>query len=705
MTEDLSFSLLLNDIEPAKSTTDNSQPYREAFSTLAESTPDTISRYDRNCLRTYANPAFVHLSKMPMEALLGKKPCHYISTPQMLAYEAKLQEVLHSGKPTAFETHWMAANGEQVYQHVRVVPEFDQHGRIMSVLTIARDISTLKKTERRLEEAEAMALLGHWQMNYLLDKLSLSAEFCRLFGKPRNWSPRPNEIIAMFARVDRGRVIGSIRQAYASRAAELTLDYSIEAGQRRLHLHSCLRIEYAEDGTPLQLLGTAQDVSELKAYQQQLHTLAFYDALTGLPNRKLLVDRLQQAMVQADCCGRQVIVMILDLDNFKMVNDTVGHDAGDELLRETAQHLQRSVRNCDTVARLGGDEFALILSEVANDANLDKIGYLLLQTISGAYRIKGREVFVSGSLGLARYPADGDSIAALLQYAESAMYHAKEQGRDNIQFYSPRLTRQTTQRLALAASLRHAQRNGELELYYQPQIELSSGQLIGAEALLRWKHPQEGWVPPDRFIPIAEETGLIVGIGEWVLYSACRSVAAWNSDRRSSPPLKIGVNLSPRQFKMNDLLASIRSILQATGCHANWLELEITEGMLLENSIAVRETLEQLRAMGLSIAIDDFGTGYSALSYLNRFPIETLKIDRSFIRDIDSNRDSAELVKAIISMAHSLHLKLVAEGVEDLTQEAFLRRHVCHSGQGYLYGKPIPREAFERLLFDEDNRP
>lgn len=612
MTEDFPFPVPLNGIEPANPAVDNSQLYREVFSILAENTSDTISRYDRNCLRTYANAAFVHLSEMPMEALLGKKPSHYISTPEMLAYEARLLEVLHNGQPTAIEIHWMTANGEQIDQHVRVVPEFDQHGQIMSVLTIGLDISTLKKTERHLEEAE--------------------------------------------------------------------------------------------DGAPLHLLGTAHDVSELKACQQQLHTLAFYDVLTGLPNRKLLIDRLQQALVQADCRGRQVIVMVLDLDNFKMVNDTVGHAGGDELLRETAQRLQRSVRNCDTVARLGGDEFAMILSEVTNDANLDKIGYLLLQTISGAYRIKGREVFVSGSLGIARYPADGDGIAELLQYAESAMYHAKEQGRDNFQFYSPRLTRQTTQRLTLAASLRHAQRNGELELYYQPQIELSSGRLIGAEALLRWKHPQDGWVPPDRFIPIAEETGLIVGIGEWVLYSACRSAAAWNRNRRSSRPLKIGVNLSPRQFKMNDLLASIRSILRATGCDANWLELEITEGMLLENSIAVRETLEQLRAMGLSIAIDDFGTGYSALSYLSRFPVETLKIDRSFIHDIDNNREGAELVKAIISMAHSLHLKLVAEGVENLAQESFLQYHGCHSGQGYLYGKPIPREAFERLLLDEANR-
>ncbi|WP_187806029.1 EAL domain-containing protein [Aquipseudomonas alcaligenes] len=797
---------------------------KQAFRTLAEHTPDTIVRYDRNCLRIYANPAFARLAGLPVAALLGKKPSHYSNHPELRAYEATLLGVVHSGQarehiltwqnpsgrlyishihfvpertadgevatvlavgrditeqrqskealqireqefrtlvenspdviirfnhegqriycnpayerlfdiqphevigttmpqrshlskkladrvheevldilrkgiPTTIEISWTKANGEEVSQHVRGVPEFDQHGQAIGVLAIARDISGLKTAERRLEEAEAMAHLGHLRMDFRLNKLTLSAEFCRLFGKPRSWSPRLEEVISILAPEERSQIIERTRWAYANRIEELELDYCIDSGQRRLHLHSYLHIEYSEDGTPLQLLGTAQDVSELRVYQQRLHSLAFYDTLTGLPNRELFNDRLHQALAQADRHGGQLAVMILDLDNFKMVNDTLGHSAGDELLRETAKRLQSSVRNSDTVARLGGDEFALILSGPASDADLGEISCKLLQAISGAYWIKGRELFVSGSIGIARYPSDGENITELQQYADSAMYHAKEQGRNNFQFYLPQFTQQTTDRLALTASLRHAQHNGELELYYQPQIDLSNGRLIGAEALLRWNHPQQGLVTPDRFIPIAEETGLIIGIGEWVLHSACRSAAAWNRDAQDT--LKVAVNLSPRQFKMNDLPASLRTILQATGCAPDWLELEITEGLLLDNSITVRESLEQLRAMGLSIAIDDFGTGYSALGYLKRFPVETLKIDRSFISDIDHNSDSAELVKAIISMAHSLRLKLVAEGVEESSQEVILKNYGCHNAQGYLYGKPMPQKAFEHLL-------
>jgi len=799
---------------------------RQEFRTLAEHTPDTIARYDRNCLRVYANPAFARLAKMPVAALLGKKPSHYFRTPELLGYENKLLEVLRSGQadeyelawqsadrliishirivperspsgavrsvlavgrdiseqrrtqealriraqefrtlaenspdvivrfdragrrtycnptyeqlygiarqdvmgttmlekgylpeelatryhegilkilqsgaPTDFETSWVKANGEQVFQHLRAVPEFDQHGEITSVLTIARDISALKATEQRLEGAEALARLGHWRLDCRLDKLSLSAELCRLLGKPRHWSPQQDEIIGMLANEDRSRVIDSFRRTIANRTTDLALDYRIETGQRQLYLYSCLRIEYAEDGTPLQLLGTALDVTELKAYQRQLHSLAFYDTLTGLPNRESFNDYLQQALTRACRSGRKVAVIMLDLDNFKMVNDTLGHGAGDQMLCEIAKRLQRSVRSKDTVARLGGDEFALVLGEMVSDDDLYKIGHKLLHAINAACQIEGQEIFVSSSIGIALYPADGDNITELLQYADAAMYHAKNQGRNNVQFYSSCLTQQSTERLALVASLRHARHNGELELYYQPQIDLASGRLIGAEALLRWNHPQNGLVMPETFIALAEETGLIIDIGEWVLHSACQTAAAWNRPGRR--PLKIAVNLSPRQFRMNDLLATLSSTLQATNCSPDWLELEITEGLLLENSVSVRETLQQLRAMGFSIAIDDFGTGYSALGYLTRFPVETLKIDRSFIHDIDNNRDSAELVKAIISIAHSLRLKLVAEGIEDQSQALFLKRYGCHSAQGYLYGTPIPREQFERQLLDE----
>jgi len=668
----------------------------QEFRSLAEHTPDTIARYDQGCRRVYANPAFARLAQVPLDSLLGKKPSDHLASPAAFAYEAKLREAMESGLAGEYELTWPTRDGRLIISQIRMVPERGADAQIASVLAVGRDISAVKETERRLEEAEALARLGHWQWDLRRGAVTVSAQICRLFGKPRHWLPSLDEVIGSLVREDRERVVERIRQACAEGAAELALDFCIEVEQRQLDLHARLRIDYAADGAPLQMLGTAQDVSELKAYRQQLHSLAFYDPLTGLPNRELFNDRLQQALVQALRQERQVALMLLDLDNFKMINDTLGHGAGDELLREIAKRLRRSVRNSDTVARLGGDEFAVVLAEMPATADLQKLGGKLLQAIGAACRVEQRELFVSASIGIARYPADGESISELLQYADSAMYHAKEQGRNNVQFYSPKLTRHNTERLALAASLRHAEQNGELELYYQPQVDLLSGQLTGAEALLRWNHPQEGLVLPERFIGIAEETGLILGIGEWVLRRACRTAVEWNGAGRRE--LKIAVNLSPRQFKLNDLVATLRTLLAETGCAPHWLELEITEGLLLDNSLDVKDSLERLRALGLSIAIDDFGTGYSALGYLTRFPVETLKIDRSFIRGINANRDSAELVKAIISLSHSLRLKLVAEGVEDAAQEAFLRAYGCHSAQGYLYGKPMPRERFDDLL-------
>lgn len=699
------FLHIARDISASKRYEQQLQSDTLAFRTVVENSPDVIVRYDREGRRLYVNPAYERLYGITAEEIIGTPVSHKIPMPTEVArrYRQGILDIPHSAQPYAMETLSIKADGEQITHHIRAVPEFDQHGQVISVLTIARDISSLKATEQRLKQAEALARLGHWQLDYRLGTLQLSAELCRMAGQPDSWTPCPKEVLALLADVDRGRVIGIIEQALAKHTDELQLNYRIETDQQR-YMQSHLRIEYTKDGKPLQMLGTAQDISELKVYQQRLHSLAFYDSLTGLPNRELFKDRLQQAMTQANRYGRQMAVAILDLDNFKVINDTLGHSAGDELLREIAKRLQRAIRNSDTVARLGGDEFAFVLNQMTPATDLDKLGSKILQAISGIYHVQGRELFTSGSVGFACYPSDADTISELLQYADAAMYHAKEQGRNNVQRYSPTLTQQTAERLALAASLRQAQRNGELALHYQPQIELASGRLIGAEALLRWNSPEHGPVAPDKFIPIAEETGLIVEIGEWVLCNACRCAAAWNRDKRY-PPLRIAVNLSPRQFKMNDLLTSIRTSLQITGCQPEWLELEITEGLLLVNSSFVRETLEQLCAMGLTIAIDDFGTGYSALGYLNRFPLRTLKIDRSFVRDIGHDYSNAELLKAIISMAHTLRLELVAEGVEDLAQETFLKRYGCHNAQGYLYGKPMPEQDFERLLGQPHEEP
>jgi diguanylate cyclase (GGDEF)-like protein/PAS domain S-box-containing protein len=674
----------------------------QEFRALAENSPDHIVRYDQNCRRSYVNPAHQRASGLPIHMLIGRSSIETGDLPvsAAAALERTMLGVMVSGVADDIELDWRRSDGTRVVQHIVIVPERTNDGRISSVLTIARDITELKETERQLQQAEAMAHLGHWQWDVRLQKGKLSAEVCRIFGKPADWSPSKEEVLDAVVAEDREWITTALDVAFAGRKPDTSFDYRIQIDDRLLDIHSAAWVEYDSSGHPVRLVGTAQDVSELKRYQQQLHSLAFYDPITQLPNRELFNDRIRLAIAQAYRHDTEVAVLILDLDNFKAVNDTLGHGAGDQVLRDTATRLRECVREYDSVARLGGDEFGFVLAEMPPEADVGKICRKILDTLGEAYVVEGKELFLTGSIGIARYPKDGKTISDLLQFADAAMYHAKEAGRNNYQFYASSLTAQITERLGLAACMRRAEVNGEFELYFQPQIDLASGRLIGAEALLRWNHPDEGLTLPDKFIGIAEETGLIVGIGEWVLREACVLARLWNAHRRT--PLKIAVNLSPRQFKMNDLVATVKHVLDETGCSPAWIELEITESLLLDDITEVTHTLNALHDLGLSISIDDFGTGYSALGYLNRLPVESIKIDRSFVHDVANKRDNAELVKAIIAMAHSLNLTLVAEGIEDHLQEQFLKMHGCQCGQGYLYGRPMPRASFEALIRQPD---
>ncbi len=449
-------------------------------------------------------------------------------------------------------------------------------------------------------------------------------------------------------------------------------------------------------GKVVSVLAVGRDITEIDAYRQSVHRMAFFDTLTNLPNRALLNDRINQAIADASWHGYNIGLMLLDLDRFKEINDTLGHGVGDQVLHEAAQRLSGCVRGYDTVARLGGDEFAALLPEVHNSTDLATIAGKMIDVFSHPFLIDGRELFVSTSIGIAVYPDDSVDVDTLFRYADSAMYHAKQQGRNNFQFYSAELTEKTAGRMNIENDLRRAMERNELQLYYQPQVNLGSGKTIGAEALLRWDRGAAGMVTPDKFIPVAEETGLIVGIGEWVLESACRTAAAWNA--RRPEPLRIAVNLSTRQFIRNDLVGTVQRILEKTACKPEWIKLEITESLLLGDGKEIVDALAAFDTMGLAISIDDFGTGYSALSYLNRFPVSQIKIDRSFVNGIPADRNKAELVKAMISIAKSLRLDLVAEGVETASQANYLLAHGCMTAQGYLFGKPMPQGEFENMV-------
>ncbi len=465
---------------------------------------------------------------------------------------------------------------------------------------------------------------------------------------------------------------------------------------REICSHVRLIAECDRSGEVATVLAVGRDISDIHSYRQKIHQMAFYDPLTALPNRSSFNERLKRMLAEASWHGQQAVIMLLDLDRFKAVNDTMGHPAGDELLRVAAVRLSDCVRADDMVARLGGDEFAILLPEMPSGTDLGRIAGKVLEAFRKPFVLEGKEVFVSASIGIAVYPDDSSDAHDLVKQADTAMYLAKRSGRNNYRFYSKDLTVLASERFALESELRRAVERNELELYFQPKVWLADGALIGSEALLRWNHPQRGMVLPDQFIEIAEDSGLIMEIGEWVLREACLTAKEWNAP--DMPLHKVAINLSARQFHSGDLVKTVTRILQETSCWPEWIELEITESMLLDEDGEVLEILNRLQEMGVAIAIDDFGTGYSSLSYLARYPINTLKIDRLFVSSIADDTHRAELVGAIISIAHSLGQIVVAEGVDTPEQAAYLRERGCQIAQGYLYSKPMPRTAFNSLL-------
>ncbi len=442
--------------------------------------------------------------------------------------------------------------------------------------------------------------------------------------------------------------------------------------------------------------GTVIDITERKRAEEQVKHLAFHDALTGLPNRLLFNDRLNVAVVQAHRTQQRLATLFLDLDRFKVINDSLGHSVGDELLRRVAERVTGCVREGDTVARLGGDEFTVLVPHIALEEDAAKIAHKILEVVRLPFFIDQRELFVTTSIGVAIYPTDGQDAETLVRNADTAMYRAKDQGRDNCQLYAPAMNSRALERLSLEGRLRQALHHEELVLVFQPLVDLRTGAIRGAEALLRWRHPTLGIIPPAEFIPLAEISGLIVPIGQWVLRTACAQVRAWHE--AGFPHLSIAVNLSSRQFQQTELVRQVTEALAQSGLQADALDLEITESNAMQNAEISISTLGSLKDLGVSLSMDDFGTGYSSLNYLKRFPIDRIKIDQSFVRDVTHDADAASIAAAVIALAHSLQLTVVAEGVETEEQLAFLRRNRCDEMQGYLFSAPIAAAEFGQLL-------
>jgi diguanylate cyclase (GGDEF)-like protein/PAS domain S-box-containing protein len=573
-----------------------------------------------------------------------------------------------------------------------------------AVLMLVHDITHRRQAEEALKQSQQSyeALINSvdgivWEADahtYQFSFVSRQAE--RILGYPtEQWLNEPTFWKDHLHPDDRERAVTFSINATKERK-DHTFEYRMVAADGSIIWLRDIVTVVVEQDRPRKLRGVMVNISEKKQAEERLAFLAHHDGLTDLPNRLLFMDRLSQALARVKWHQRLVAVLFLDLDHFKRINDSLGHAMGDLLLKAVAERLSSCVRAGDTVARIGGDEFTVVLADIAQSEDIPKVAQKIIEAISRPFSLMGQEFFITISMGISVFPNDGQDAQTLVKNADAAMYRAKEQGRNHYQHYSPAMNVRTLERLALESNLRHALERKELLLHYQPRVDLESGRIIGVEALLRWQYPDLGLVSPSQFVPLAEETGLIIPIGEWVLRTACAQNRLWQS--MGFPPMRVAVNLSVRQFEQRNLVETIGRVIKETGLDPNYLELELTEGLIMKNPEITVATLRSLHEMGIQISIDDFGTGYSSLSYLRRFPIHALKIDQSFVRDIITDPDGTVIVTAIILLAHSLKLKVIAEGVETRDQLDFVRSLKCHEMQGYLFSKPVPGEEITRLL-------
>lgn len=473
--------------------------------------------------------------------------------------------------------------------------------------------------------------------------------------------------------------------------------WNFTLGQNRI-THTFKKPFYDISGKPLYLVCMSIDITERKKAEQRIIEMATYDMLTGLPNRTLLNDRIEQALEHASRNRKLVAVLSIDLDHFKVINDSLGHDVGDRLLQEIAVRFITVIRSEDTVARQGGDEFVVLLSNLDNALDAEAVARKIIDVLIPTFLIEGKELHISASIGISLFPDDGKDIWTLLKNSDVAMYHAKKNDRNNCQLFKPEMNRQAEERHSMGVDLHHALKHDELLLHYQPIVSIHDSKINSMEVLLRWQHPKHGLIYPIKFIRLAEETGMIVPIGEWVLRQSCLQIKAWQGQGYEVP--RLAINLSAKQFRQKKLVANIARILDETGVKGHCLILEITESELIENVEETIKTLQQLRAMGLKISVDDFGTGYSSLSYLRRYQIDTLKIDRSFVHDISDNPDNTAIVSAILAMTHSLKIQVIAEGVETEEQLDFLASNGCSCFQGFYFFKPLSAAEIESRMWN-----
>jgi diguanylate cyclase (GGDEF)-like protein/PAS domain S-box-containing protein len=708
----------------------------ERYRRLVELSPDAIAVHAAGRI-VFANSAALRLvGAADPQALIGRSALELVHPEYRPLVQARIRRLASGQEAPLVEEKFLRLDGTPVDVEVAAMP-FSHEGR-PAVQVVIRDIGERKRAQR-LQEAlyrisEATATFLNMEAFYaalhgIVGQLMYARNFYIALYEPaqslvsfpyfsddvEKATPRPHP-------AGRGLTEYVVRTGRPLLASPAVFDELVARGEVELVGAPSLdwlgvplkrgeqsfgalvvqsydeSIRFSEADRDL-LTFVAQHMAtaiDRRRAEEQIKALAYHDALTGLPNRRLFGDRLAMAVAQAHRSRQRLAVLFLDLDRFKVINDSLGHGLGDRLLQEVAGRLQQALREGDTVARQGGDEFTLLLPAVHLALDVAKVAEKLLETLREPFRLEERELFVTASAGIALYPDDGADPETLIRNADTAMYRAKDQGRDTYQLYTAAMNATALERLALESSLRRALSQGELELHYQPLLELATGRVHGVEALLRWRHPERGLILPAEFVPLAELTGLILPIGPWVLRTACAQVRRWQES--GSHGLGLAVNISTRQFQQADLVAEVRRALQDSGLPPHSLDLEVTESHAMQDAESATETLRALKALGVRLSIDDFGVGHSSLGYLKRLPIDTLKIDRSFVRDIDSDPDDAAIVTAVLALARTLKLQVVAEGVENEEQLAFLRGLGCDRMQGNLFSPALPAEECASLL-------
>ena len=650
------------------------------------------------------NKAWEKFFGIPREQFIGKTVFElYPNDPKRAeSHHAKDEELFAKLGSQSYEAAIVAADGSTHHTIYNKATFNKPDGSVAGLIGTITDVSGLKETEGALRRSEARfrdltELSSDWYWEQDAD-----LRFTQISAPLGNLSLDAAGSIGM--RLWEIPCVGVTEEQWAAHKLLLARHEPFEDFTYQRHgengklltINVSGRPVFDEAGKFTGYRGIGRDVTAEKEREEQIRHMAHHDALTALPNRVLLQDRIGQAIAQARRNRRGTALLFIDLDRFKMVNDSLGHHIGDELLRAVAARFRASVRATDTVARIGGDEFVLLLTDLDKVADARIVAQKLVDAFSQSFMARNHELHTTPSIGIATYPEDGENAEVLLRNADTAMYHAKEMGRNNYQFFTAAMNVVTHERLAIERDLRLALERGELRLHYQPQIDLRTGAIIGFEALARWYHPERGIMPPSEFIQVAEETGLINPLGKFVLQEACRQAQVWRA--AGFPQLQVAVNCSAQQFRREGMVKMVASMLEEVGLPPECLELEITESVMIQQPEQVIEWFRQLSDMGLQLSLDDFGTGYSSLSYLKRFPIRKLKIDQAFVRDIGNDKDDAAIVSAIIAMAHSLGLEVIAEGVETAEQLAFLKSLGCDKAQGYYFSKPVPADEFLKLL-------